>query len=48
MSWRREKILLLNAESQGQKTVLQRDICKIAKGKGQEAAEIKDIYIETD
>lgn len=29
-------MLLLNAESQGQ-----RDVCKIAKGKGQEAAEIK-------
>lgn len=48
MSGRREKILLLNAESQGQRTVLQKDVCKIAKRKGQEAAEINDIYIETD
>lgn len=48
MSGRREKILLLNAESQGQRTALQKDVCKIAKRKGQEAAEIKDIYVETD
>lgn len=38
-------MLLLNVESQGQ-----RDVCKIAKGKGQEAAEIKrkNIYTATE
>lgn len=37
-----------NAESQGQGTVLEGDVCKIAKRKGQEAAEIKDIYPATE
>ena len=48
MSGRREKILLLNAESQGQRTALKRDVCKITKRKGQETAEIKDIYTATE